>query len=209
MQRASRFLSRTLQILGLSVGLVYLTVTLTPLVRWWTEYMSGPLVEPKGEVMVVLGGEMEADGIMGYSTFTRCVYALYAWREGGFKTIVVSGGGPPGDTAVADAMARFLIAEGVPPEAIVRETKSQNTRENIVAVKQIVSRLPGRVVLLTSDCHMRRALAVCAKDNLAVEARPVPELLNLYKWHRERWRMFTTLVGETMAFYYYNLRGWL
>jgi uncharacterized SAM-binding protein YcdF (DUF218 family) len=191
------------------MGILYLTVTLTPLCQWWTDYMAGPLVEPRGEVMVVLGAEMEADGIMGYSSFTRCVYALYAWREGGFRNIVVSGGGAVGDTTVADAMARFLIAEGVPAEAIVRETRSKSTYENIREVKGVLAKLPGRTVLLTSDCHMHRVMAICAKEKLVVQPRPVPELLNLYKWRRERWRMFTVLLVETTKFSYYFLRGWL
>jgi uncharacterized SAM-binding protein YcdF (DUF218 family) len=209
MARFGRLLSRSLQILGLFVGTLYVVVTATPVCRWWTEWMSGPLAEPRGEVLVVLGGEMEADGIIGYSSFTRCVYALYAWREGGFRTIILSGGGPPGDTTVADGMARFLIGEGVPPEAIVRETKSHSTRENIREVKQLLTRYPGRAVLLTSDAHMRRSLALCARENLQIAPRPVPELLNLYKWPSERWRMFTALVNENVKLAYYFCRGWI
>ncbi len=89
--------------------------------------------------------------------------------------IVVSGGyfraavGEPATTE-ADAMRVFLMALGVPAEAIVTEGKSLNTIENVRFVRNIVNDEP--IALVTSAYHMPRALRLARAAGLNAAAFP-------------------------------------
>jgi uncharacterized SAM-binding protein YcdF (DUF218 family) len=89
--------------------------------------------------------------------------------------IVVAGGGymaEPDNPATTEAagMRQFLVDLGVPADAIVDESKSNNTIENIRNVRAIVG--DGRVALITSAYHMPRALQLAAVAKLDVAAFP-------------------------------------
>ncbi len=89
--------------------------------------------------------------------------------------IVVAGGGymaEPHNPATTEAagMRQFLVDLGVPADAIVDESKSNNTIENIRNVRAIVG--DGRVALITSAYHMPRALQLAAVAKLDVAAFP-------------------------------------
>jgi len=67
-------------------------------------------------------------------------------------------------------MRTFLLALGVPAEAIVDEPEALNTVENIRNVRAMVG--DGLVALVTSAYHMPRALRIAAQARLAVGAFP-------------------------------------
>ncbi len=77
-----------------AIGALYLIATLTPLDRWWTNLLTGPVYDPKGDVLIVLGGDAFPDA-MGYASYLRALYAVRYWRDGGYRQIVVSGGPSP------------------------------------------------------------------------------------------------------------------
>src|SRR5436305_11038038 len=112
-----------------ALGLLLVLVTFTHIDLWWLMAMGGPWNDPKGDIMIVPGAEMQSDGMIGASTYWRTVYAARIWGEGGWREIVVTGGAQPGGT-VANGMRDFLIASGVPASAVVTETASTSTREN-------------------------------------------------------------------------------
>jgi uncharacterized SAM-binding protein YcdF (DUF218 family) len=190
------------------LGLLLLLVTFTPLDFWWATWLAGPWNGPTGDVLIVLGGSVLEDGTIGGSTYWRAVYAVRAWREGGFKAIVLSGGGPPGGSA-AEAMQEFLVAEGIPRESIWVETRSQSTRENALLTRPLLDRMPGRKVLLTSDFHMYRAQRAFKKAGLDVLPRPFPDVRKRAQSPLGRWEAFLDLANETAKIAYYYLRGWI
>ena len=98
------------------IGLCLMIVTFTPITKWYAARLSGPWGACKGDVLIVLGAEGPTGDFIGFSTYWRCVYAVRVWPEGGFGTMVVSGGG-----GIADSMQRFVQFEGVPAEKIVVE----------------------------------------------------------------------------------------
>ena len=191
-----------------ALGLLLLLVTFTPLDIWWATRLAGPWNDPKGDVLIVLGGSVLDDGTMGESSYWRAVYAVRAWREAGFKAIVVSGGGPPGGS-VAEAMRDFLVAQGVPRESIWLETRSQSTRENALFARTILNETPGRKVLLTSDFHMYRARRAFQKAGLDVLPRPFPDVRKRAQSPLGRWEAFLDLGEETAKIVDYYLRGWI
>jgi uncharacterized SAM-binding protein YcdF (DUF218 family) len=145
--------------------------------------------------------------VLGASSYWRSVYAVRAWREGGFSTVVVTGG--PADLPISERMRDYIVSQGVPVSAILVETHSQSTRENALFSKPIIESLPGRKVLLTSDYHMFRAYRVFRKAGIDVQPRPLPDALKQISAWETRWPVFVSLCKETTKIGYYFVRGWL
>ena len=185
-----------------AIGLIMVLSTITPIDRWWAHAYSGPLQQPRGDILIVLSAARDNGGVVSFSSYWRTRYALLAWQSGGFQKIVVTGGEGPG-------MANFLIAEGVPSQAIVAEWQSQSTRENGINTARLVAGMPGRKVLLTSDFHMYRSIRVFRKLGVDVTPMPVPDVLKSAKHWNARFPAFETLVVETAKIVYYKLRGWI
>src|SRR5882762_9137928 len=123
------------------LGALLLVVSTTSVASWWATRLAGPWDDPKGDVLIVLGGSLLDPGLMGPNSYWRAIYALQAWREGGFHDIVITGGGDP-ETAVATVMKDFLTCHGVPESAVHVETRSNSTYENARFSKPILDQLP-------------------------------------------------------------------
>jgi uncharacterized SAM-binding protein YcdF (DUF218 family) len=114
---------------------------------------------------------------------------------------VISGGGP--------GIRNFLLAEGVPSEAIVAEWRSTSTRENGIETARLIQGIPGKKVLLTSDFHMYRALRVFRKLGIEVTPMAVPDVLHSTEHWNGRFSAFETMLVESVKIVYYALRGWI
>jgi len=189
-----------------AAGLVFLIISFTPLTAWWARALARPWEDPRGDVLIVLGGD-RVDDMLGHSSYWRSVYAVWAYRQGGFRRVVVTGG--PEGAAVAEGMRDFLVTSGVPANAILVETASASTRENALRTAELLRAETGRRVLLTSDFHMYRAYRCFRRAGLDVSALPVPDALKRStRWYR-RWTAFVDLTVETAKLAHYWWRGWL
>jgi uncharacterized SAM-binding protein YcdF (DUF218 family) len=198
----------TIKTILVGLGVLLIVVTFIPVDQWWARRLTGPLNDPEGDVLIVLGASALEDGVIGESTYWRSVYALRAWREGTFQAIVLSGGGPA-KRSVAEAMRGFLVSQGIPSDSIWVETQSQSTRENALLTKPILQAMSGSNVLLTSDYHMYRAYHVFQKAGIAVLPRPVPDARKRAESWLSRWDAFLDLGTETAKIGYYYFRGWI
>jgi uncharacterized SAM-binding protein YcdF (DUF218 family) len=201
-------LLRGTKIVFAAVGLLLVIVTTTPLVTWWARALAGPWNDPSGDVLIVLGGSVHDNGIMGESTYWRSVYGVLVYRTGGFRDVLLSGGASEGP-AVAESMRRFLVCEGVPSQVIHVELHSRSTRENALYATQALATLAGTKVLLTSDYHMTRAYRSFRKVGLDVVPRPVPDAIKRASSFGGRWQAFVDVVTETFTLGYYFARGWV
>src|ERR1700682_692908 len=104
-----------------SLGLLFVIVTVTPVLGWWSNALAGTWTEARGDVLIVLGSEAQPDGIIGESSYLRAVYVVRAWRQGGFREVVVSGGAQ-GSVTVAELMRDFMACSGIPVDKIRVET---------------------------------------------------------------------------------------
>ncbi len=99
---------------------------------------------------------------MSGETITRMVEGIRLYRGLPGAKLVVSGGVVHvGDKPLANLMADFSKAMGVPDKDVVIEGHSTSTYENLVEVKKIVGEAP--FVLVTSACVLPRAMAVARK----------------------------------------------
>jgi uncharacterized SAM-binding protein YcdF (DUF218 family) len=131
--------------------------------------------------------------------------------------IISSGGQPdadePGESS-AVTMRDELVRLGVPGGRIVLESRSRNTRENAVfAASTLKSLAIDRVVLVTSDTHMRRSLGAFR----AVGIDAIPAVARGGDLPSRWWEWLPTTTGlewsgrvahEAGGIVYYWLRGW-
>ncbi len=191
-----------------TLGLIMVLVTFTPLVPWWGGLLAGEWNDSGGDVLIVLGGATVGETFVGENSYWRALYGVRAWRQGGFRRILICGGGAP--VPVSELMRDFITAHGVPGEAIQIETLSTNTHENALNALKILGPEPrGKLVLLTSDYHMFRALRLFRKAGLNVVPHPIPDVLKRAVRWRSRWPAFLDLAGETLAIGWYAAHGWI
>lgn len=190
----------------MSVGLLLLVITFTPLVPWTAAKLCVEWSDRDGEVLIVLLGTTVGDGgevFIGANSYWRTAYAIRAWHSGHFRKILLCGMGS------ADTITPVLIAYGVPADAILVENRSRSTRENVLNAKPILAGLHGPFILLTSDYHMLRASRCFAREHIPVITRPVPDVLKRSKTLQLRWEAFWTVGRELSALAYYKARGWI
>ena len=196
-----RHLGRLMTRLFAVIGFITVSVMATPIVSWWARAYSGPMEQPGGDILILLSAAADDRGGISYSSYWRARTALYAWQTMGFKKIVISGGGP--------GIQNFLVAYGVPREAIVAEWRSASTRENGIETARLVQNMAGKKVLLTSDFHMYRAIRVFRKLGIEVAPMPVPDVLQAAQHWNGRLPAFQTMLAESGKIVYYQLRSWL
>lgn len=111
------------------------------------------------EALVVLGAAQYA-GRPSPAFQRRLEHALTLYRAGGVQRIVVTGGRRPGDPhSEGEVGATFLKRSGVPASALLSETRSRTTIENLRNARAFLA--PGTpVTLVTDEAHAPRALAL-------------------------------------------------
>jgi len=193
-----------------SLGALVVVVTFTPLVSWWAGALAGRWSDPCGDTLIVLSGAPTQGGVIGQSTYWRSAYAVLAYRKCATQKIILAGGNKSvGGTPVADSMAEFVESQGVPPERIVRETRSTSTRENALYTQPLLVHGASPPVLLTSDFHMFRARRAFEKLGMVVEPRPIPDALKRATNWQGRWPAFLDVASETVKIVCYYARGWI
>lgn len=168
-----------------------------------TQIRPEPPADLRAEAIVVLGNRPPTDqhGQLMPETERRVRRGVETYEDGLAPVVVMTGGASPRGDIEAEVMQAFAIALGVPADAILVETKSQNTIENARFTKQLLSgeEQPARrphIILVTSPYHLRRArrLFECAGFEVQpTAADPPPSLLHRFE--------FTAY--EVLAAFYY------
>ena len=123
-------------------------------------------VPPAGEydAIIVLGAQVKPDGTPSIQLQWRIDAAAEAWQERNCTVVVCGAQGTNEPATEASVMRDELIQQGVPEEAILLDDKSFNTKQNIAnAIALLEGREVSRVLIVTSDYHLPRAMAL-AKD---------------------------------------------
>lgn len=190
-------------------GALLLVATYTPVVPWMAALLSRDWTDSDGDILIVLAGSaVEFAGkppevVIGESSYWRAIHAARAFQHGHFRVIVVSG------ARASDPMKRFLIASGVPEQAIITQDRSNNTREDALYSKPILEKLEGKRVLLTSDYHSYRASRAFARVGIAVTPRPFSDVLKRSQIRSARWQGLLIVTEELAKIAYYRARGWI
>jgi uncharacterized SAM-binding protein YcdF (DUF218 family) len=112
---------------------------------------------------------------LGAVTLTRVIEGVRILKQLPDAVLVLSGGGPPGFPESA-LMEKMVVALGVEPHRIFRESESRSTYEEAVLMKPVLQSQP--FILVTSARHMPRAMAIFMKQELSPIPAPVGHSVN-------------------------------
>jgi uncharacterized SAM-binding protein YcdF (DUF218 family) len=179
---------------------------------------------PRTPIVLLGAGNFTVHGrqgrlaVLDLAGAARVLEAARVYRLLGQPTIFSSGGAAPGFEMepVALTMRKALVDVGVPREKIVLEAQSADTHEQAMVLAPMLREAGvGRCVLVTSDIHMRRALATFRAAGL----EPVPAIAEDPLNSQSRFLTFapTTdglrfssfVAHEYVGLAYYAARGWL
>lgn len=120
---------------------------------------------------IVLGAGLFGDKVPPLLA-SRINKGIELQKEQGAGKIVFSGGqGPDEDIPEGEAMSRYALEKGVPPEVILKETKSRSTSENIQFSKEIIDKdwqkeEPPKIAIVTNNYHVLRGLKKAREQNI-------------------------------------------
>lgn len=127
------------------------------------------------DAILVLGRRLEGDQVTAVFE-ARLAHAADLWRQGLAPRIFVAGGTTgQARRSEAEAGRDWLLAQGLPPAAILLEDRSQHTLENLFNVRAHLRAEGWRTLLLVSDpLHLARAGATARGLELEVRCSPAP-----------------------------------
>ncbi len=163
------------------------------------------------EAIVVLGGGLRPNGDMGVSTRERIEYGIALFKQGLGNHLILSGGNAVSGCTEAEKMFREALKDGIPPKMIIKESKSSSTHENAIYTRKILLQygIDGKVILITSPYHMRRALLCFEKEHIDVIPAPVKDSeIYIYGFYQDL-RNMHLLLHEYLALFYYWLKGYV
>ncbi len=125
--------------------------------------VNPPPVSPDSGAVIVLGCQVYSTGNLSPQLELRLQSALDTYREHPRLIVCCGGQGENEPAPEGQVMREWLVRQGVPPEDVIAECESQNTRQNLAYARDLLPDTVQRVTVITSDYHLPRALAL-AKD---------------------------------------------
>jgi len=201
------------------------TITSWPLRRGFHPFSAAD-VPPGRSVIVLLGaGSRTIHGsgtnkisVLNLAGAARVIEAARVFRTMDAPWIVSSGGAAVGRDMVpeSETMKTALIQLGVPADRILLESTSRITRDQAVLTAAILRDLGVRsFVLVTSDLHMRRALATFRHEGLqpvpAVARDPLDSQWIGLEWlpTQQGMEFAQEIAHEYVGLAWYKVRGWI
>ncbi|MGE0361762.1 MAG: YdcF family protein [Vicinamibacterales bacterium] len=191
-----------------------------------------PVPVPQADAILVLSG-----GVLGRmpprqtvelaDAGDRLVYGATLFKAGKAPRIICTGNVATGGLAprpAAEDMAELLGILGIATDAVVTETRSENTHDHARLVCPMLrERGMSRVLLVTSAMHMPRAMGVFRRGCPDVEMIAAPTDFRVpddppLPWYRQAARLlptprslldFSEAAHEYVGIAYYTARGWM
>ena len=197
--------------------------------EWQYNY---PADVPTTDAIVVLGGGTEPSipprrAVEINSAGDRVIAAARLYREGKAPVLILSGGNIDWlstDTSTpASQMAELLSFLDIPSSAMILESTSQNTYENVLNTKKIMDNNGyDTVLLVTSAMHMPRSVSLFEKQGITVipvpvdysvveEMNPPSTLDTILGLLPNAGNLSTTTnaLKEYLGIWMYTLQGWI
>lgn len=119
------------------------------------------------DYVIILGAQWKTSG-PSYVLQKRLDKAIEYLNANPETKVIVSGGqGYNEPISEAEGMKGYLEAAGIDPERILTEDASTNTTQNLIYSGELLNRSEDRVVIVTNNFHMFRALAIASKQGYA------------------------------------------
>jgi uncharacterized SAM-binding protein YcdF (DUF218 family) len=173
----------------LALGVIYV-----PSTQFGVDTLAAPLEArypafapeelPDADVIVVLGGGIDAEGKFGRwgdlnDASDRVLTGAELWEANKAPRVIVSGGPVQGPVTAASLARDVLERLGVPSNAIGLEEDSLTTQDEAIAISNLTTG-SEHILLVTSALHMRRASALFAAHGFKVTAAPTDHRVHRY-----------------------------
>jgi uncharacterized SAM-binding protein YcdF (DUF218 family) len=159
-----------LRVVGAVVALLVVYEAITFGQVWLTSRRDE--ARPTGAIVVF--GAAQYDGRPSAVLKARLDHAATLWDADIAPVIVVTGGKPPGDRFTeATASANYLMTQGVPDDAILREVAGTNSWDSLAAAARFLrARDITEVVLVSDPFHSARIKAMAGELGLTAHTSP-------------------------------------
>ena len=136
---------------------------------WW--YPVSARVSCSADTLLVMGAA-QYDGVPSPAFARRLDGALDLFEQGCAARIVVTGGKREGDRFTeGEAGVGYLAAQGVPETALLAETQSRSSFQNLELSLPLVQH--DRVLIVTDDMHAYRTQWLASYFDLDASVAPV------------------------------------
>lgn len=127
----------------------------------------------------------------------RINHSIQLYQQDKVKYLIFTGGRAPGDQfSEAEIAQRYALQQGIPCDAILIETISTITYENLVEAQQHLQQQHLHSALLVSDpLHMKRAMHMAT--DLGIKAYSAPTPTSRY----QTWRSKVPFLAREVYFY--------
>lgn len=144
--------------MGLLLWIVYLLGAL------WLVYRTGNSDQARPVDAIVVMGAAQYDGRPSPQLAARLDHVVELWRRGLAEVVVTTGGNRPGDRFTeAQASAEYLVARGVPRDAVL-EVGGSTSYASLRAARDAVVALGLHSVLLVSDPYHSLRIRLVAQE---------------------------------------------
>lgn len=185
---------------------VLLDLILLGFVGWtalvaFVAYKEYTVPEPSGDTqaIIVLGAQVREDGTLSLQLQWRMEEALRQYQNHPQIIVVCGAQGSNEPAPEAHVMRDWLVEHGVPSSDILMDDASFNTRQNIANAKKILPEDAKRVLIVTSQYHLPRAMALAG--DMGFDAEGVGSPIKLIYWPKNHYR-------EALAWVKYLLQKW-
>lgn len=158
-----------------------------------------PAPDAQTDAIIVLGAQVKENGELSVQLQHRVEKALEIYRSHPQRIVVCGAQGSNEPVSEAQAMRDYLVAHGVPEEEILMEAASFNTRQNLENAKKLLPADTKKVLIVTSDYHLPRAMAIAA--DAGFEPSGVGSPIKLIYWPKNHFR-------EALAWVKYAMQRW-
>ena len=116
------------------------------------------------DAIIVLGAQVTPDGTPSVQLGWRLDAAYEAYSLKAVPIVVCGAQGRDEPMTEAKAMKKYLADKGVPEADILEDPESFNTNQNLRNAANLLDGIQGvsRVLIVTSDYHVPRSLAIAA-----------------------------------------------
>ncbi len=126
------------------------------------------------DVAIVLGATTDGDQPSPVYE-ERLRHAVDLYHRSRVGRLLLTGGKAEGEPlSEAEVGRRWVLAQGVPADAVLLETESQSTRENLFNASALLGEQVGKVLVVSDPLHMRRAMWMAKAAGLVADPSPTP-----------------------------------
>jgi uncharacterized SAM-binding protein YcdF (DUF218 family) len=204
MKNACPLVCRVVGLLGL---LAFFVTAFTPASRLLHHAMTSPSDERHADAIVVLGASVSPEGLLDSASLRRTLAGVRAHRRGLAPALLFMGT-RHGDAVEAEVRSALATDLGVPSEAIRTEPRALTTQQEAQrAAALLLPEGARRVLLVTSEYHMRRARALFERAGFEVAPLAVPEIDAASDRPEDRLSTMRSALSEALARALYRVLG--